>query len=59
MSCSGRTARLRCVAELRGTNDPGVTVELEQADVALGRAGTVEIVDVPGSYSLVARSQEE
>ena len=46
-------------AQARVGNYPGVTVELEQADVALGGAGTVEIVDVPGSYSLVARSQEE
>ena len=46
-------------AQARVGNYPGVTVELEQADIALGSAGVVEVVDVPGSYSLVARSQEE
>ena len=41
-------------------NYPGVTVELSQAPLELGAdVGTVELLDVPGSYSLVARSREE
>ena len=39
-------------------NYPGVTVELSQARLDLG-SEMVELVDVPGSYSLVARSREE
>lgn len=47
-------------AQARVGNYPGVTVELAQADLDLGgSAGVVEVVDVPGSYSLVARSNEE
>jgi len=41
-------------------NYPGITVELERGTLDLGfQAGSVEVVDVPGSYSLVARSREE
>ena len=41
-------------------NYPGVTVELETAPLTLpGTHGRIDVVDVPGSYSLSARSQEE
>jgi len=40
-------------------NYPGVTVEREEGRLTLPRAGTVEVLDVPGTYSLTARSQEE
>ena len=40
-------------------NYPGVTVEREIGHFALPRAGEVELSDVPGTYSLTARSAEE
>ncbi|HET8937280.1 MAG TPA: ferrous iron transport protein B [Polyangiales bacterium] len=47
-------------AQARVGNYPGVTVELAHAELDLGAgAGVVQVVDVPGSYSLVARSHEE
>jgi ferrous iron transport protein B len=46
-------------ANARVGNYPGVTVELETGPLVLPGNVRAEIVDVPGSYSLVARSQEE
>jgi ferrous iron transport protein B len=40
-------------------NYPGVTVELSRGTMALPDHGEVEVIDVPGSYSLVARSRDE
>src|SRR6202008_4142979 len=40
-------------------NYPGVTVERQEGELALARAGRVEVLDVPGTYSLSARSAEE
>jgi ferrous iron transport protein B len=43
-------------------NYPGITVERRSGDLRLNRAGTpstIEVVDVPGAYSLSARSPEE
>ncbi len=40
-------------------NYPGVTVESESGEVKLARSGVVTVVDVPGTYSLTARSAEE
>lgn len=40
-------------------NYPGVTVELREGQTRLGPELEVEVVDVPGSYSLSARSAEE
>jgi ferrous iron transport protein B len=40
-------------------NYPGVTVELSRGSMALPGHGEVEVIDVPGSYSLVARSRDE
>jgi ferrous iron transport protein B len=47
-------------AQVRVGNYPGVTVELAHAELELtAGAGKVKVIDVPGSYSLVARSNEE
>ena len=40
-------------------NYPGVTVEREVGQIVLPRSGSVELMDVPGTYSLTARSAEE
>jgi len=40
-------------------NYPGVTVERHLGRVRLPRTGEVELMDVPGTYSLAARSVEE
>jgi ferrous iron transport protein B len=40
-------------------NYPGVTVELHEGTLDLGPAGTVRVLDIPGTYSLSARSAEE
>ncbi len=40
-------------------NYPGVTVERHSGKLKLGSGRTVELVDVPGTYSLSARSREE
>jgi ferrous iron transport protein B len=45
-------------SQARVGNYPGVTVELATAELALARQ-RVMVVDVPGSYSLAARSKEE
>ncbi|MEY4513543.1 MAG: hypothetical protein RLZZ450_5665 [Pseudomonadota bacterium] len=46
-------------AQARVGNYPGVTVELASASVSLGQGVQAELVDVPGSYSLNARSRDE
>jgi ferrous iron transport protein B len=46
-------------AQGRVGNYPGVTVELATAPLRLADGDTAELVDVPGTYSLVARSREE
>ena len=40
-------------------NYPGITVEREVGQLQLGELGVVELMDVPGTYSLSARSAEE
>jgi ferrous iron transport protein B len=40
-------------------NYPGVTVEKRMGEVALPGVGVADVLDVPGTYSLVARSAEE
>ena len=40
-------------------NYPGVTVERQAGELVLPRAGRVSLTDVPGTYSLSARSAEE
>ncbi len=43
----------------RVANYPGLTVEREEGRVRLGAAGEVRLLDVPGTYSLAARSEDE
>ncbi len=43
----------------RVANYPGLTVEKESGTFRLSKSGLVELVDVPGTYSLSARSAEE
>jgi len=45
-------------AQVRVGNYPGVTVELTTAELALASSRAL-LVDLPGSYSLTARSREE
>ncbi len=40
-------------------NYPGITVDRHFGPVDLPRTGVVELMDVPGTYSLAARSEEE
>ncbi|MBN2431950.1 MAG: ferrous iron transport protein B [Acidobacteria bacterium] len=40
-------------------NYPGITVERRMGLLELPRAGLVELVDIPGTYSLTARSADE
>ena len=40
-------------------NYPGITVERQTGRVSLEHSGVVELMDVPGTYSLSARSAEE
>jgi ferrous iron transport protein B len=40
-------------------NYPGVTVERRAGDMAVPGHGKVELVDIPGTYSLVSRTGEE
>jgi ferrous iron transport protein B len=40
-------------------NYPGVTVEREEGTLVLPRSGEIALADVPGTYSLSARSPEE
>lgn len=59
---TGKTTLFNCLtnSNARVGNYPGVTVELAVGQLDLGGSiGTVDVVDVPGSYSLVARSREE
>jgi ferrous iron transport protein B len=41
------------------TNYPGVTVERFEGSLPLQEGGQVRVIDVPGTYSLSARSREE
>jgi ferrous iron transport protein B len=40
-------------------NYPGITVERHSGKSTLPRVGSVEVIDIPGTYSLSARSAEE
>jgi ferrous iron transport protein B len=46
-------------AEYKVANYPGVTVERHSATLALPGGAVVDVLDVPGTYSLSARSREE
>ena len=58
---SGKTTLFNSLTGARGKvgNYPGVTVDRRSARLTLTSHGTVEIVDLPGTYSLTARSAEE
>lgn len=57
----GKTALFNALTGQRGRvgNYPGVTVECVGAPLRLGDDRTAELIDVPGCYSLCARSAEE
>ena len=40
-------------------NYPGVTVDRRVGESSLQQAGQVSVLDIPGTYSLVARTAEE
>ncbi len=46
-------------ADVKVSNYPGVTVTRTTALVDLAGVGSVELVDLPGTYSLTARSRDE
>lgn len=46
-------------ARARVANYPGVTVERKEADACLPNGTVARVIDLPGCYSLVARSPEE
>lgn len=46
-------------ARTRVANYPGVTIDRRSATVALGAGRAIELTDLPGTYSLAARSREE
>ncbi|MCO4773545.1 MAG: 50S ribosome-binding GTPase, partial [Deltaproteobacteria bacterium] len=57
---AGKTTLFNRLAgtNLRVGNYPGVTVEHAEARVAFGE-GVIDLVDLPGTYSLCGRSAEE
>jgi ferrous iron transport protein B len=57
----GKTSLFNRLAQRneRVGNYPGVTVERRAADVKLSSGRVISLVDVPGAYSLAARSAEE
>lgn len=58
---AGKTTLFNALAGARQkvANYPGVTVERKEANLRLPNGGRVTLVDLPGCYSLVARSPEE
>jgi ferrous iron transport protein B len=58
---AGKTTVFNRLTGARGRvgNYPGVTVDRQVAEITLPRGGVVQLVDVPGMYSLSARSPEE
>jgi ferrous iron transport protein B len=58
---SGKTSLFNALTGLRRKvgNYPGVTVERIEADVALPDGTRAKVVDLPGSYSLYAVSEDE
>ena len=57
---SGKTALFNALTGLnhKVSNYPGVTVERKTGSCTIGD-DTVEIIDLPGTYSLVPESQDE
>ncbi|MBC8424080.1 ferrous iron transport protein B [bacterium] len=58
---SGKTTLFNALtgANARIANHPGITVEIRTGHVTLPGAGRVSLIDVPGTYSLTARSPDE
>jgi ferrous iron transport protein B len=58
---SGKTTLFNALtgATARTGNHPGITVEQRDGVLELPRSGRVRLIDVPGNYSLNARSPEE
>ena len=58
---SGKTALFNALTGTRQkvANYPGVTVERKEGSTALPSGGRVRIIDLPGTYSLRARSPDE
>ena len=58
---TGKTALFNAITGLRQKvgNYPGVTVERKEGTVTLPSGRRVRCVDLPGCYSLVARSHDE
>ena len=58
---SGKTTLFNLLTGARAKvgNYPGVTVDRRSARLSLPRGGHVDLVDLPGTYSLTARSMEE
>ncbi len=46
-------------SQLKVGNYAGVTVDIHEGRLQLERSGEIDLLDVPGSYSLSARSREE
>ena len=58
---SGKTALFNALTGTRQkvANYPGVTVERKEGSAALPSGGRVQVIDLPGTYSLRARSPDE
>lgn len=58
---TGKTTLFNALTRSRAKvgNYPGVTVDRRVARLELDRIGTVDVLDIPGTYSLIARSAEE
>jgi len=58
---SGKTTLFNALtgASARTGNHPGITVEQRDGVLDLPRSGRIRLIDVPGNYSLNARSPEE
>src|SRR6266481_5440003 len=57
---TGKTTLFNALAGMRQRvgNYPGVTVEIKKGRMSLGE-GVVELVDLPGTYSLAPRSPDD
>ena len=58
---TGKTTLFNALTRSRAKvgNYPGVTVERRMAKLVLDGIGTTDVLDIPGTYSLIARSAEE
>lgn len=58
---AGKTTLFNALTGARAKvgNYPGITVERRVGNVRIDGVGTVEVVDIPGTYSLLARTEEE